>query len=170
VFSRNKWVLTLFGTLGLTVFILGVVSAMQLHVLGARLLNTRSVSSMYQELFVMEAREIECETLKPCSRRQRLTQYTAPRCKYSFISRFFPVTIISKDKLVSDLLSIFAVVYEVISAILTTARSYQALCVRINGGLRIQRKGLTYLVLEQGKTVFLHSRYELSTNGVLPSL
>jgi len=60
------------------VFILGVVSAMQLHVLGARLLNTRSVSSMYQELFVMEARGIECETLKPCSRRQRLTQYTAP--------------------------------------------------------------------------------------------
>ena len=51
---------------------------------------------------------------------------------------------------VTDLLAIFTVVYEVFSAIFTTLRSYQALRVGASGGVHTQKKGLTYLVLEQG--------------------
>jgi len=49
-----------------------------------------------------------------------------------------------------DLLAIFTVVYEVLSAAFTTLRSYQALRVGTTGELQTQKKGLTYLVLEQG--------------------
>jgi len=49
-----------------------------------------------------------------------------------------------------DLLAIFTVVYEVLSAAFTTLRSYQALRVGATRELQTQKKGLTYLVLEQG--------------------
>jgi len=49
-----------------------------------------------------------------------------------------------------NLLAIFTVVYEVLSAAFTTLRSYQALRVGATGELQTQKKGLTYLVLEQG--------------------
>ncbi|KAF8156564.1 hypothetical protein B0H34DRAFT_709679 [Crassisporium funariophilum] len=50
------------------------------------------------------------------------------------------------------LLSIFTVVYEVLSALFNTVRSYQAL--RVGGSWKTQRQGLTYLVMEQGLLYF----------------
>lgn len=77
------------------------------------------------------------------------------RCEYAFNS-LFPTIGILQYPLVSDLLSIFAVVYEVLSAVFTTARSYQATSIRANGGLQLQRKGLIDLVFEQGVLSFFH--------------
>ena len=52
--------------------------------------------------------------------------------------------------IVQDALAVFTVVFEVVSAFATTIRSYQALQVGVTGGLHSQKKGLTYLILEQG--------------------
>ncbi|KDR68338.1 hypothetical protein GALMADRAFT_272569 [Galerina marginata CBS 339.88] len=56
----------------------------------------------------------------------------------------------SGNPIVEELLIIFMVVYEVLSAILTTVRSWQAMKISITGAWRSQRQKLSYLVLREG--------------------
>ncbi|CAA7267334.1 unnamed protein product [Cyclocybe aegerita] len=118
VFNRNKWILALFGSLGLAIIALAALGVPY----------------------------VSCTTAKGSPPYIHF-KGDPPPC-----AQGTPADLLSDD-VGRNVLVVLTVVYETLSAILTTGKSLMGM--KVNGTWRLNQQGLTYRVLEQGLLYFV---------------